>query len=58
MLHRTVVVRLLSQGFPLPSWLVKSYKVQFAINFIPVTFQMYELPDLNIFILITSSEVF
>ena len=26
-LHRTVVVRLLSQGFPLPSWLIKSYKV-------------------------------
>ncbi|XP_078332937.1 nuclear pore complex protein Nup160-like isoform X1 [Crassostrea virginica] len=25
-LHRTVVVRLLSQGFPLPSWLIKSYK--------------------------------
>ncbi|XP_062566399.1 nuclear pore complex protein Nup160-like isoform X5 [Saccostrea cucullata] len=25
-LHRTIVIRLLSQGFPLPSWLVKSYK--------------------------------
>lgn len=27
-LHRTVTVRLLSQGFPLPSWMIKSYKVQ------------------------------
>nr|XP_034311974.1 nuclear pore complex protein Nup160 [Crassostrea gigas] len=25
-LHRTVTVRLLSQGFPLPSWMIKSYK--------------------------------
>lgn len=25
-LHRTVTIRLLSQGFPLPSWMIKSYK--------------------------------
>jgi hypothetical protein len=34
LLHRTVVIRLLSQGFPLPSWLVKSYKVKFTIKFL------------------------
>lgn len=50
-LHRTVVVRLLSQGFPLPSWLIKSYKVcNIYISIMPRDIWIVNLTRFTIFI--------